>query len=129
MGVKQPQNVADHFSPYSAKVKIVCSCTSIPPYIFLVWFLIKQRGIFFKILNQSVNKGISKSFQTSHPEQELQMVQLFATRCSYIVVLWVSQVSFTAMILCVASHQVFIIVVIVIYFIINSVWKLLDTPS
>jgi hypothetical protein len=35
-------------------------------------------------------------------------------------------VSFAAITLCVASQQVFIVVV---YFIINSVWKLSDTPS
>jgi hypothetical protein len=36
-------------------------------------------------------------------------------------------VSFATIILCVASQRVFIIVSI--YFFINSVWKLLDTPS
>jgi len=35
-------------------------------------------------------------------------------------------VSFAAITLCVASQQVFIVVV---YFVIDSVWKLLDTPS
>jgi hypothetical protein len=35
-------------------------------------------------------------------------------------------VSFAAISLCVASQRVFIIVV---YFVIDSVWKLLDTPS
>jgi len=34
-------------------------------------------------------------------------------------------VSFAPIILCVASQQVFVVV----YFIIDSVWKLLDTPS
>jgi hypothetical protein len=49
------------------------------------------------------------------------MVQLSATRCSCIIV---SLVNFAAITLCVASQQVFIIVV---YFIIDSVQKLLDT--
>jgi len=40
--------------------------------------------------------------------------------------LWVSLVTFATITLCVASQRVFIIVV---YFIINSVWKLLDTHS
>jgi hypothetical protein len=35
-------------------------------------------------------------------------------------------VSFTAITVCVASQQVFIVVV---YFVMDSVWKLLDTPS
>jgi hypothetical protein len=34
-------------------------------------------------------------------------------------------VSFAAVILCVASQRVFVVVV---YFVIDSVWKLLDTP-
>jgi len=35
-------------------------------------------------------KGESKSFWTDCVEQELQMVQLSATRCSCIATLWVS---------------------------------------
>jgi hypothetical protein len=38
-------------------------------------------------------------------------------------------VSFAAITLCVASQQVFIIVVVAAYFVIDSVRKLLDTPS
>jgi hypothetical protein len=55
------------------------------------------------------------------------MVQLSATRCSCIAVLSVSLVSFAAITLCVASQRVFIVVSI--YFVIDSVRKLLDTPS
>jgi hypothetical protein len=55
------------------------------------------------------------------------MVQLSATRCSYIATLWVSLVSFAAITLCVASQRVFIVVSI--YFVIDSVRKILDTPS
>jgi hypothetical protein len=54
------------------------------------------------------------------------MVQLSATRCSCIAILWVSVVSFVAITLCVASLRVFIVVV---YFVIDAVRKLLDTPS
>jgi uncharacterized membrane protein len=49
-----------------------------------------------------------------------------ATRCSRIAILWVSPVSFAAITLCVAFQWVFIVVV---YFVIDSVRKLLDTPS
>jgi hypothetical protein len=52
------------------------------------------------------------------------MVQLSATRCSFIAILWVSLVSFIAITLCVASQRVFVVV----YFVIDSVRKLLDTP-
>jgi hypothetical protein len=55
------------------------------------------------------------------------MVQLSATRCSCIAILRVSVVSFAAITLCVASQRMFIVVSV--YFVIDSVWKLLDTPS
>jgi hypothetical protein len=70
---------------------------------------------------------ISKSFRTDRLERELQMVQLSATKCSCIAVLWVSLVSFAAISLCIVSQRVFIVVRI--YFFIDSVRKLLDTLS
>jgi hypothetical protein len=72
-------------------------------------------------------EGVSKSFRTGRLERELQMIQLSATRCSCIAILWVSIVSFAAITLCVASQWVFIVVSV--YFAIDSVRKLLDTPS
>jgi hypothetical protein len=61
------------------------------------------------------------------------MVQLSATRCSCIAILWVSLVSFAVISVCVASQRVFVVVVVVVlvpvYFVIVSVQKLLDTPS
>jgi hypothetical protein len=74
----------------------------------------------------NVCEGVSKSFRTGRLERELQMVQLSATRCSCIAILWVWLVSFAAITLCVASQRMFIVVV---YFVINSARKLLDTPS
>jgi hypothetical protein len=56
-------------------------------------------------------EGVAKSFQTSHLEWELQMVQLSATRCSCIAILWVSLVSFSTITLHVASQGVFIVLV------------------
>jgi len=73
----------------------------------------------------SVYEGVFKSSQAGHLERELQMVQLSATGCSCVTILWASLVSFATIILCVAFHQVFIFV----YLIIDSVWKLLNTPS
>jgi hypothetical protein len=71
--------------------------------------------------------GVSKSFRTGHLERELQMVQPSATRCSYIAIVWVSLASFAVITLCVASQQV--IPKVSVYFVIESVWKFLDTPS
>jgi hypothetical protein len=55
------------------------------------------------------------------------MVQLSATRCSCIVILWVSLASFAAITLYVASRRV--IPKVGLYFVIDSARKLLDTPS
>jgi len=49
----------------------------------------------------SIYDGVSKSFWTGRLERELQMVRLSATKCSCIVILWVSLVSFAAITLCV----------------------------
>jgi hypothetical protein len=46
------------------------------------------------------------------------MVQLSATRCTYIAILWASLVSFAAITLCVASQRVFVIVVV--YFVMTQ---------
>jgi hypothetical protein len=73
-----------------------------------------------------VYEGVSKNFRTGRLEVEMQMVQLSAARCSCIAILWVSLVSFTAITLCIVSQQVFIFVSV--YFDIDSVRKLLDTP-
>jgi hypothetical protein len=58
---------------------------------------------------------------------ELQMVQLSATRCSCIAILWVSIVSFAAITLHVASQQV--MPKVSVYFVIDSVRILTDTYS
>jgi hypothetical protein len=55
------------------------------------------------------------------------MVKRSGTNCSCIAILWVSLVSFAAITLCVASEQVFIVVSV--YFVIDSVRKLLNIPS
>jgi hypothetical protein len=54
-------------------------------------------------------EGVSKSFRTGRLERELQMVQLSATRCSCIAILWVSLVSCAAINLCIASQWVFVV--------------------
>jgi hypothetical protein len=70
---------------------------------------------------------VSKSFRTGRLERELQIVQLSATRCSCFAILWVSLLSFVTIILYVTSQRMFIVVSL--YFIIDSVRKLLDTRS
>jgi hypothetical protein len=57
-----------------------------------------------------LNAGVSKSFRTGRLERELQMVQLSATTCSCISILWVSIVSFAAIRLSVASQVVLFVV-------------------
>jgi hypothetical protein len=59
---------------------------------------------------EMIYEGVSKSFWTGCLEWELQMVQLSATRCSCIPILWVSLVSFATITLCVASQWAFLVV-------------------
>jgi hypothetical protein len=77
--------------------------------------------------SRKLYERVSKSSRTGHQEQELQMVEVSATRCSCIAILWVSLVNFVAITLCVASQRVFIIVSM--YFVMDSVRELLDTHS
>jgi hypothetical protein len=88
----------------------------------------KIRGKCTKKVYWNYYEGVSKSFRTGRVERGLQMVQLSATRCSYIAILWVSLVSFAAITIYVASQLEFIIIVVVC-FVIDLVRKLLDTPS
>jgi hypothetical protein len=59
----------------------------------------------------------------------MQMIQLSATRCSCIAILRVSLVSFAAIILCVASQRVFIVVVYFVttqsgnFWILPRIWR------
>jgi hypothetical protein len=62
----------------------------------------------------TIYEGVSKSFWTGRLERELQMIALSATGCSCIAILWVSQVSFAAIKLYVAS-RVFIVVCVFRY--------------
>jgi hypothetical protein len=78
-------------------------------------------------LKYRIYEGVSRSFRTGRLVLELQVVELSATRCSFMAILWVSLGSFAAITLCVASQLVFI--VIVVYFFNDSVRKLLDTLS
>jgi hypothetical protein len=71
--------------------------------------------------------SVSRSLRTGRLERELQMVQLSAARCSCIAIFWVSVMSFASMSLCVSSRRVFIVVNV--YFVTDSVRKLLDAPS
>jgi hypothetical protein len=69
----------------------------------------------------------NQKFPDCSLQQELQMVQFSATRCSCIVIFWASLVSLAAVTLCVASQRV--IQKVSVYFVIDSVRKLFDTPS
>jgi hypothetical protein len=71
-------------------------------------------------------EGVTKSFRTGRLERELQMVQLSTTKCNFIAILWVILVRSATITLCVASR---VFTIIVVYFVIDSVRKLLDTPS
>jgi hypothetical protein len=59
---------------------------------------------------KSIYESVSKSFWTDCLQQELQMAQFSASRCSCIAILLVSLVCFAAITLCVVSQWVFIVV-------------------
>jgi hypothetical protein len=42
-GVKRLERQADHLPPSSAEVKNVWSYTTLPPYVFMAWCLMKHR--------------------------------------------------------------------------------------
>jgi hypothetical protein len=98
-----------------------------PPYaavsdIRRVWWVAESMMLTVRVKYEDV----STSFRTGHLERELQMVQHSAARCSCITILWVSLVSFAAITLYVASQRV--IPKVRVYFVIDLVQKLLDTP-
>jgi hypothetical protein len=100
--------------------------TGRPKFIFryiLINFGVGRRKLHTKCV--ATYEGVSESLRTGRLERELQIVQLPATMCSYIAISWVSLVSFAAITLCVSSQRVFIVV----HFVIDSVRKLLGTPS
>jgi hypothetical protein len=78
----------------------------------------KRNGQYTTLKNvtkySDVYEGVSKSFRTGRLARELKIVQLSATMCSCIAILWVSLVGFAAITLCVASERVFIVVSICI---------------
>jgi hypothetical protein len=113
-GIKQPQRESNCSPPCSDEFKMR-SATRVQGMA-----LTSGQGQF------NLYKGVTKSFRTGRLERELQMVQLSATRCSCIAILWVSLVGFAAITLCVASQRVFVFVVV--HLVIDSVRKLLDTP-
>jgi hypothetical protein len=80
-----------------------------------------------RVIGNNAHGGVSKSFRTGRLERELQVVQFSASRRSCIAILWFSLASFAVIILCVASQLVFIVAVVCL--VIDSVRKLLNTPS
>jgi hypothetical protein len=77
------------------------------------WKSVKECMIcfpYFALANMNIYEGLSKSFWYGCLEWELQMVQLSATRCSCINILWVSLMSFAAITFCVASQWVFVVI-------------------
>jgi hypothetical protein len=81
----------------------------------------------FQVKITDIYEDVSKSIRTGRLERELKMVQLSAIGRSCIDILRASLVSFAVITLCVVFQRVF--VVVVVYFVIDSVRKLLDTLS
>jgi len=73
-----------------------------------------------------IYEGVSRIFRTGRLEQKLQMVRLSANRFGRIAILLVILVGFAAITPCVASRWVLLFIV---YFVLDSVPKLLVTHS
>jgi hypothetical protein len=57
-GNERAGHEADHMSPSGAKVKNAWNSTSILPYVFMAWCLIKHRDSFTYGCLLSVNNGV-----------------------------------------------------------------------
>jgi hypothetical protein len=88
-------------------------------YIIIILLKVSTKVLAQHLEHCLTIRGCTQKFPDWPPEART------AIRCSCIAILWVSLVSFVAIILCVASQRVFIFV----NFFIDSVRKLLDTPS
>jgi len=101
----------------SQKLLPICNLNHLPPKCktdMFLWchpssgqhiLLLHVNG--FNFMLYDMYEGTSKSFWTGRLEQELQMVQLSATRCGCITILWVSLVSFVTIILWCFSVSVY----------------------
>jgi hypothetical protein len=131
LGVKRPGREADHSPPSSNEVKecveLYLHSSSTPSWHGAQLSTVTTSPVPYLHYVQWVYEDVSKSFRTGRLDRELQMVELSATRYSCIAVLWVSLVSVTAITLGFSSQRVFIAVIV--YFVIDSVRRLLDTSS
>jgi hypothetical protein len=119
----------------------VTECKPLRRYMALVckfWaviLMLKNMMLFYPHIENSrrvivlllITQGCIKKFPDWPPGARTANVQPSATTYSCITILWFSLVSFAAVTLYVASQPEFI--VISVYFVIDSVRKLLDTPS
>jgi hypothetical protein len=80
----------------------------------VAWNCLKQsafRSAVTECLPQLHMRGCIQKFPDWPPAARLHVVQLSATRCSCVAILWVRLVSFAAITLCVASRRVFVAVI------------------
>jgi hypothetical protein len=63
--VRRPVREADLFPPFSAVVKNAWSFTSTPPYVFMVWCLVKHRNNFIYLFNILTAKRLCNEFAAS----------------------------------------------------------------
>jgi hypothetical protein len=61
-GVKQQGCEADHSLPSSAKVKNAWRYTFTPPYVFMVWDLVKHSNIFTFVSTKFFHIFLSKAY-------------------------------------------------------------------
>jgi len=83
-GVKGPGLEADHSLPSSADVKNSWSYTFTPPYVFIAWYLVKQRDNFtFTFLCRSDTKRTSREVQIKLTTELLFAYNGMTMQCGY----------------------------------------------
>jgi hypothetical protein len=78
------------------------------------WYLNCERWPKHLIRKASTYESVTKSFRTGRLERELQMVQLSATTCSCIAILWVNLVRFTVITLRLAFNKCLLLLLLFI---------------
>jgi hypothetical protein len=78
LGVKRPGREADHSPPSSAEIKNAWSYTSTPQYVFMAWYLVKQRDFNFYPY-QSLTWGPFEKFVDSPYYSESQLCRSAVT--------------------------------------------------
>jgi hypothetical protein len=84
LGISEPALSDLHLVP---RLRIRGALPPLPIHLYGMLLKYRDNCNFVVFITLNKYEGVSKSFQTGCLEQELQMIQLYATRCSCIAIL------------------------------------------